>query len=149
MSNDLNQCNFIGRLGADPEVRYTQGGKAVANFNLACGWKGKESSGTEWIKVTAWGRLAEIIGEYLKKGSQVFISGRMSTRKWQDQSGQDRYSTEIVASTMQMLDSRKSEPSRQVSGEPRPASNFTPPSSPPQGGFEDDVPFARIPSFPF
>lgn len=103
MANDLNQCSFIGRLGADPETRYMTSGDAATNFRIACSWKGKEKEGTEWIPVTTFGKLAEICGEYLKKGSQVYVSGRFTTRKWQDKEGNDRYSTEIVADRMQML----------------------------------------------
>ena len=99
MSKDLNLCQFIGRLGKDPEVRYTPDGKAVANFSIACSDDYKAKSGekieqTNWIKIVAWGRLAEICGEYLKKGSQVYIAGKQVTRKWQDKDGNDRYSTE-------------------------------------------------------
>ncbi len=106
--SDLNRCEFIGRCGQDPEIRYTADGKAVASLSLACGEKWKDKQGnkqekTEWIKVTAFGRLAEIISEYLKKGSQVYISGKWRTNKWQDKEGNDRYTTEILANEMQML----------------------------------------------
>ena len=102
----LNRCDFIGRLGRDPEIRHTSGGKQVASFSLACSEKfgGKES--TEWVNIVAWEKLAEICGQYLTKGSLVFISGRMQTRKWQDQNGNDRYTTEIVVREMKMLDKR-------------------------------------------
>lgn len=106
MSKDLNQCNFIGRMGQDPDVRYTPSGDAVANISLAVGWKTKDKEGTEWVRVVAFKRLAEIVGQYLSKGSQIYVSGSMRTRKWQDQSGNDRYTTEIVANEIQMLDSR-------------------------------------------
>ena len=106
MSNDLNQCNFIGRLGRDPETKYTASGSAVCNFSIACGWKGKNSEGVEWIPVTTFDKLAEICGQYLKTGSQVFISGRFKTDKYTDKDGNDRYSTKIVADTMQMLGSK-------------------------------------------
>jgi single-strand DNA-binding protein len=112
MSNDLNQCNFIGRLGQDPEAKYMPSGSAVTNISIAVGekWNDKQSGQpqerTEWVRVSAFGKLAEIMAQYLNKGSKVFISGKMRTRKWQDQSGQDRYTTEIVADQMQMLDSR-------------------------------------------
>src|SRR5210317_527734 len=104
--NDLNQCNFIGRLARDPEIRYTPNGDAIASLSIACGWKGKDKEGAEWVRVSAFGKLAEIIGQYLRKGSQVYISGRMQTRKWQDKEGKDRYTTEIVADKMQMLGSK-------------------------------------------
>ena len=102
----LNRCDFIGRLGRDPEIRHTSGGKQVASFSLACSEKfgGKES--TEWVNAIAWEKLAEICGNYLQKGSLVYISGRMQTRKWQDQNGNDRYATEIVVREMKMLDKR-------------------------------------------
>lgn len=105
MANDLNQCNFIGRLGKDPEVRYTQGGNAVASFSIACGWKSKDKEGTEWVSVTAFGKLGEICGEYLAKGKQVFVSGRFTTDKY-EKDGVTRYSTRIVADTVQFLGSR-------------------------------------------
>lgn len=112
MANDLNDCKFIGRLGKDPEMRYMANGKAVANFSIAVGsqWKDKQSGqkqeSTEWVDVSAFDKLGEICGEYLKKGSQVFVSGEMKTRKWQDNNGNDRYSTGINANRMQMLGSR-------------------------------------------
>ena len=99
----INQCNFIGRLGRDPEIRYTQSGKAVASFSIACSEKRGGEEATEWVNVVAWEKLAEICGQYLAKGSLVFISGRMQTRKWQDKEGGTRYTTEIVAREMQML----------------------------------------------
>ena len=99
----INQCNFIGRLGRDPEIRYTQSGKAVASFSLACSERRGGEESTEWVNVVAWEKLAEICGQYLVKGSLAFISGRMQTRKWQDKDGGTRYTTEIVAREMQML----------------------------------------------
>ena len=111
MANDLNNCSFIGRLGKDPEMRSTPTGTQVANFSLAVGWKSKDKDGTEWVNIVAFGKLAEIIGQYLKKGSKIYISGGMRTRKWQDQSGADRYSVEIVAKDMIMLDSKGAESS--------------------------------------
>lgn len=102
----LNQCNFIGRLGRDVEIRYTQAGKAVGSFSIACSEKRGDQESTEWVNVVVWDKLAEICGEYLSKGSLVFISGRMQTRKWQDQSGADRYTTEIVAREMKMLSAK-------------------------------------------
>lgn len=104
--SDLNQCNFIGRLGSDPETRYTGNGDSVTNISLACGWKSKDKEGTEWVRVTAFGKLAEIMQQYLHKGSQVYIQGRMKTDKWQDKEGNDRYSTSVIADRMQMLGSK-------------------------------------------
>ncbi|CAB4121803.1 Ssb Single-stranded DNA-binding protein [uncultured Caudovirales phage] len=103
MSNDLNRCEFIGRLGKDPELRYSPGGDAFCNFSIAVGWKSKEKEGAEWVRATAFGKLAEICGQYLKKGSQVYIAGRMTTRKWKNKEGVDQYSTEINVDQMQML----------------------------------------------
>ena len=103
MPNDLNQCNFIGRLGRDPEVRYTPSGTAVASFSLACGYKYKDTEHTEWINIVAFGKLSEIIGEYCTKGKQVFISGRLQTDQWEDKEGNKRYTTKIIADKMIML----------------------------------------------
>lgn len=138
MANDLNQCNFIGRLGKDPETRYTGNGTAVCNFSLAVGWKSKNDEGTEWVNVVTFSKLAEICQQYLQKGSQVFICGSFRTRKWQDQSGNDRYSTEIVANQMQMLGSKND------SGSPRshaPAPKDDLPTGAPAQDDFDDIPF--------
>ncbi|WP_028582470.1 single-stranded DNA-binding protein [Desulfogranum japonicum] len=104
----INKVILIGNLGADPEIRYTQSGTAVATFNIATTerWKGQDGQmqeQTEWHRIVAWQRLAEICGEYLSKGSRVYIEGKLQTRKWQDQNGNDRYTTEIVAREMKML----------------------------------------------
>lgn len=106
MSNDLNQCNFIGRLGNDPEARFLPDGTAVTSISIAVGWKSRDKEGAEWVPVTAFGKLAEIMSQYLKKGSQVYISGRFKTDKYQAQDGSDRYSTKIIADRMQMLGGR-------------------------------------------
>lgn len=111
-SRGVNKVILIGNLGADPEVRYTQNQQAMANLSVATSetWKdkntGEQRENTEWHRVVCYRRLAEIAGEYLKKGSKVYIEGRLQTRKWQGQDGQDRYTTEIVCNEMQMLDSR-------------------------------------------
>ena len=110
MSNDLNRCEFIGRLGKDPEVRFTASGEAICNFSIAVGWKTKDKDGTEWVRITSFGKLAGICGDYLKKGSQVFIAGRMTTRKWQNKDGVDQYTTEVVADQMQMLGGKSDAP---------------------------------------
>ncbi|MGH9436077.1 MAG: single-stranded DNA-binding protein [Terriglobia bacterium] len=108
----VNKAILIGNLGADPEMRYTQSGRAVANLRIATStrWRDRESGEqqerTEWHRVVLFGKLGEIAGEYLKKGSQVYLEGRIQTRKWQGQDGQDRYTTEIVANEMQMLGGR-------------------------------------------
>ena len=108
MSNDLNRCEFIGRLGKDVETRYMTDGKAVANFSIAVGssWKskdGEKQESTEWINLVAYDKLAEICSQYLTKGSQVYVSGKMKTRKWQDKEGKDRYTTEIIVNELQMI----------------------------------------------
>jgi len=110
MSNDLNRCEFIGRLGKDPEVRFTASGEAICNFSIAVGWKTKDKDGTEWVRITSFGKLTGICGDYLKKGSQVFIAGRMTTRKWQNKDGVDQYTTEVVADQMQMLGGKSDAP---------------------------------------
>ena len=125
----INQCNFIGRLVRDPETRYTQSGKAVASFSIACSEKRGGEESTEWVNVVAWEKLAEICGQYLAKGSLVFISGRMQTRKWQDKEGGTRHTTEIVAREMKMLDGKGSGGAGRGDG----------PSQPPMG--DDSVPF--------
>ncbi|MGM0481945.1 MAG: single-stranded DNA-binding protein [Pseudomonadota bacterium] len=111
-SRGVNKVILVGNLGADPEIRYTQNSTAIANFSLATSesWKDKQTGEpreqTEWHRCVSYRRLAEVVGEYLKKGSKVYVEGRLQTRKWQGQDGQDRYTTEIVVNEMQMLDSR-------------------------------------------
>ena len=111
-SRGINKVILIGNLGADPEVRYTQNSTAIANLSVATSetWKDKQSGEqreqTEWHRVVCYRRLAEIAGEYLRKGSKVYIEGRLQTRKWQGQDGKDNYTTEIVCNDMQMLDGR-------------------------------------------
>jgi len=148
----VNKVILVGNLGADPETKYLPSGDAVTNIRVATTdrWKDKASGemkeATEWHRIAFFGRLAEIAGEYLKKGSQVYVEGRIRTRKWQDKEGQDRYSTEIVADSMQMLGSRAG------SGEPRPEKAHAAepkaaapaPAKKPAGKFddmEDDIPF--------
>jgi len=112
MARGVNKAILIGHLGRDPEVRYSPSGAAVANVSIATteAWKdkqtGEQQERTEWHRVVFFGRLAEIVGEYLKKGSQVYVEGRLQTRKWQDKEGNDRYTTEVVANDMQMLGGR-------------------------------------------
>ena len=113
MARGVNKAILIGNLGADPEVRYTPNGSAVANLTLATSsaWRDKQSGDlqerTEWHRIVFFNRLAEIVGEYLHKGSKVYVEGSLRTRKWQDKSGTDRYTTEIIANEMQILDSRQ------------------------------------------
>lgn len=112
MAKGINKAILIGNLGADPETRYTANGTAVTNIRVATSdtWRDKQSGEmqerTEWHRVVMFARLAEVAAEYLRKGSKVYIEGRIQTRKWQGQDGQDRYTTEIVANEMQMLDSK-------------------------------------------
>ena len=114
MARGINKVILVGNLGNDPDVRYTAGGAAIANVSIATteGWKDRESGEmqekTEWHKVVFFGKLAEIVAEYVKKGSQIYIEGRLQTRKWQDKEGNERYTTEIVANEMQMLGGRSS-----------------------------------------
>jgi single-strand DNA-binding protein len=164
----LNKVTLIGNLGADPEVRYMPAGDAVANITLATSmrWKDKQTGerkeSTEWHRVVFYRRLAEIAGEYLKKGSQVYVEGHLRTRKWQDQAGQDRYTTEIIADEMHMLGSRTGGTAG-FGGEQQPATGYSapspkpayqpqqpapqnnqgsmPPSPPAYDDFDDDIPF--------
>ena len=112
MARGLNKVMLIGNLGADPEIRYTAGGAAVANVRLATAdsWRDKDSGETqertEWHRVVFFGRLAEVVEQYVKKGSQIYIEGRIQTRKWQDKEGNEKFTTEIVANEMQMLGGR-------------------------------------------
>lgn len=108
---NLNKVMLIGRLGADPEVRYTQSNTAVATLNLATTERYKDSNGelqesTEWHRIVAWGRLAEICQQYMKKGGQIYVEGSLQTRAWEDKEGQKRYTTEVKALSIQMLDSK-------------------------------------------
>jgi len=147
MSNDLNRCEFIGRLGKDIELRFMPSGAAVANFSIAVGskWNDKQSGEkkekTEWVNIVAFNKLAEIMGQYLNKGSQIFVCGEMRTRKWQDSNGQDKYTTEIVANEMQMLGS-KQQGGQQAArpAQQRPAAQQPAPAMV-DDGFDDDIPF--------
>jgi single-strand DNA-binding protein len=148
----VNKVIIVGNLGADPETRYTPSGDAVTNIRVATTdrWKDKASGemkeATEWHRISFFGRLAEVAGQYLKKGAQVYVEGSLRTRKWQDKDGQDRYSTDIRADVMQMLGRREGagEPPAERgdtrASEPRAA----PPPKKPAGKFddmEDDIPF--------
>jgi len=146
----LNKVTLIGRLGFDPEVRFMPSGGSVTNIRLATTrrWKDRQTNErreeTEWHRVVFFNRIAEIAGEYLKKGSLVYIEGRIQTRKWQDQSGQDRYSTEIIAEQMQMLDS-KSGGTSQLTESPQPAAKIAP-SNPPASPMMDNTSPTSAPS---
>lgn len=151
----VNKVILIGNLGKDPEVRYTPTGLAVANITMATteAWKDKQTGTnqekTEWHRVVFYQRLAEIAGEYLRKGSKIFIEGRLQTRKWQDKTtGQDKYTTEIIADSMQMLDSKGgnggSFDSANTSTERAETTSSSAPAAsaePAMEGFDDDIPF--------
>ncbi|MDF1528477.1 MAG: single-stranded DNA-binding protein [Sedimenticola sp.] len=149
MAKGVNKVILIGNVGKDPDVRYMPNGNAVANLTLATSesWKdkstGENQERTEWHRVVFFRRLAEIVGEYVKKGSKIYVEGRLQTRKWQDQGGQDRYTTEIVADQMQMLDGKGSSSTSFDSGRPASSgSNEATSSAPmPDDGFDDDIPF--------
>ena len=132
MARGINKVILIGNLGADPETRYMPSGGAVTNIRIATSesWKDKQTGDqqerTEWHSIAFFGRLAEIAGEYLRKGSQVYVEGRLRTRKWQDKQGMDRYSTEVIANEMQMLGSRGGR------GAPSPSSGQSSDASRPQ-----------------
>lgn len=148
----VNKVILIGNLGRDPEVRYTPNGLAVANITIATteAWKDKQSGEnqerTEWHRVVFYSRLAEIAGEYLRKGSKIFIEGRLQTRKWQDKTtNQDRYTTEVIADSMQMLDSKGSSGgSNNFAETPHTAEKSGTDIEQPQAAadnFDDDIPF--------
>jgi len=152
MARGINKVILVGNLGKDPETRYMPSGKAVTNFSIATSesWKdkqtGEQKEQTEWHNIVMYDRLAEIAAEYLRKGSQVYVEGRLRTRKWQDKEGRDRYTTEIIANEMQMLggraggggvgtesraEPRAAAPSERAGGAPAPA----------RDEFDDDIPF--------
>ena len=161
MARGVNKVILIGNCGQDPETKYLPSGSAVTNLSVATSesWKDKQTGGvqerTEWHRVVFFNRLAEVAGEYLRKGSKVYVEGSLRTRKWQDKSGADRYTTEIVASEMQMLDGRGQESGaghQQESGgayrqsaAPRASGPSTQPNQPEihadEAPFDDDIPF--------
>ena len=142
MANGLNKAILIGNLGRDPEVRYTPSGVAMATFSIATSetWTNKEGekeTRTEWHRIVAFRKLAEICGEYLSKGKQVYIEGRIQTRDWEDQNGVKRYTTEILANQMLMLGSRDAADMSRPDSPPAPEYPGTPGSGPD----DDDIPF--------
>lgn len=156
MARGINKAILIGNLGGDPEVRYMPSGGAVANVTLATSeaWKdkqtGEQHDRTEWHRVVFFNRLAEIAGEFLRKGSKIYVEGRIQTRKWQDKNGQDRYTTEIIANEMQMLDSRggsgnhassEQGSSHQSSNQPHEGMEKASHEPMPETSFDDDIPF--------
>jgi len=154
----INKVILVGNLGAKPEIKYASNGNAISNLSIATSesWTdkstGQKQERTEWHRVSLFGKVAEIAGQYLDKGSKVYVEGKLQTRKWQDQNGQDRYTTEVVISgysgTLQMLDrrddmnsnapSQQSQPQSQSAPTPAPAPAITPVAS---DEFEDDIPF--------
>lgn len=145
----VNKAILIGNLGADPEVRYTPGGQAVCNFNIATNerWISKQSGQpeerTEWHRIVVWGKQAEHCKEYLAKGRPVYIEGRLQTRKWEDRQGQTRYTTEIVAQTVRFLGSPGAGMGREepIKEEAEKSSAPTPVAEPPPFDSEEDIPF--------
>lgn len=142
----VNKVIIVGNLGADPEIRVSPGGEAICNLRIATteSWKdkqtGEKKEATEWHRVGFYGKLAEIAGQYLKKGSQVYIEGSLRTRKWQDKTGQDRYTTEIRGDVMKMLGG-KPEGQQQSAAPRQQAPQRQQPA--PSGEFDDDIPFMR------
>ena len=160
MARGVNKVILVGNLGNDPDVTYTADGRAIANISLATtdSWKdkntGEQQDRTEWHRVVFFNRLAEIVSEYLKKGAQVYVEGRLQTRKWQDQSGADRYTTEIVASEMQMLGGRSGgtadfggapvgggQQPQQQRPQQQPSAAAPAAAAPMMGDLDDDIPF--------
>lgn len=160
MARGINKAILIGNLGNDPDIRYTASGTAIANISLATAesWRdknsGEQQERTEWHRIVFFGRLAEIVGEYLRKGSQIYVEGRIQTRKWQDKQGNDRYTTEVVANEMQMLGGRgQGQAAMNPAGQsqaPEAQNNAPPPDKPAPAGsggaapaddFDDDIPF--------
>lgn len=127
----INQVTLIGRVGQDPEIRFTQNNDAIANLSVATSeqWKdkqtGEKKEATEWHRCVAYRKLAEIIGEYVKKGSLVYLQGKLKTRKWQGQDGVERYTTEIIVNELQMLDSKQSGQAQPQARQPQPAAQHT------------------------
>ena len=151
----VNKVILVGNLGADPELRYTNTGTAVANFRIATNdtWtdkNGEKQERTEWHAIVAWGKLGEICGKYLKKGRPVYVEGRLQTRQWEDQQGNKRFTTEVVAQTMQMLgrpgegageSGGANEPGGEAAWEPRPQQGFDEAAVPAASSADDDLPF--------
>lgn len=152
MSMDLNMCQFIGRLGADPETRSMPSGDSVTQIRIAVGWKSKEKEGTEWVPLVFFGRTAEVVAQYLRKGSKVYVQGRYRTQSW-EKDGQKHYRTEIVGERMQMLDPKPTNGGTNTGGQQgqqgKPGANNQQQRKPPIGNhqnddfppFDDNIPF--------
>ena len=141
----VNKAIVLGHLGRDPEMRYTPDGKAIANFSLATSESFKDKDGnkkenTEWHRVVLFGRIAEIAGEYLRKGGMAYVEGRLQTRKWTDKEGQERYTTEIIGDRLQLIGGKKEEGGSEHAPAPASRGGNTPP---PVEDFDDDIPFCR------
>lgn len=135
--SSMNRVTFLGHLGADPEVRFTPGGQAVCNFRMAATEKWTDKSGqkqekTEWARIVVWGKLAELCGEYLSKGRQALVEGRMETREWTDKEGRKNYTTEVIAKDVVFIGGGKSDGSQRSSTQLPPADNYGP---------DDSIPF--------
>ncbi|MFM9270172.1 single-stranded DNA-binding protein [Halomonas elongata] len=158
MVRGINKVILIGNVGQDPEIRFTQGGTPVANIGLATSetWtdknSGQKQEKTEWHRLILFRKLAEIAQQYVRKGSKLYVEGRLQTRKWQDQSGQDRYVTEIIVNDLQMLDSRQGQPQGNAQAQQQPSQNGyfdqqrqyqqqSTQGSPSPGSFDDEIPF--------
>ncbi|OBX36940.1 single-stranded DNA-binding protein [Halomonas elongata] len=163
MARGINKVILIGNVGQDPEIRFTQAGTPVGNINLATSdtWTDKQSGQkqerTEWHRLIVFRRLAEVAQQYVRKGSKIYVEGRLQTRKWQDQSGQDRYVTEIIVNDLQMLDSRQGQPQGSAQPQQQPSQNgyfdqqrqyqqqqAAPPNPPGGDDFDDEIPFAPM-----
>ena len=146
MAKGVNKVILLGHLGSDPEMRYSAGGMAVANVRLATNSSTKNKQTGEWEDLVEWHRvvffdkLAEIAGEYLRKGSQIYVEGRLQTRKWQDQQGQERYTTEVIASEMQMVGSRTDQATASYAPSPAASGGHITPPSPPTRGVSSPPP---------
>lgn len=146
-SRGINKVILLGNLGSDPDIRHTADGRAIANLRLATGEAWKDQQGqlqerTEWHRVVMYGRTAEIARDYLRKGSKLYLEGRIQTRKWQDKDGRDQYTTEIIAQEFQMLDRKDDSTAPEPS--PNPTRRATPANAAPSTGapaFDDDIPF--------
>lgn len=151
MARGVNKVILVGNVGADPDVRYLPNGNPVANLSIATSetWKDKQTGErqerTEWHRVVYFNRLAEIVSEYVKKGAKVYTEGSLRTRKWQDQNGQDKYTTEIVATELQMLDGRGSgefsQAPQRAQAAPKPQAQPQAAAEPALDNFDDDIPF--------
>jgi single-strand DNA-binding protein len=143
---NLNRWQGIGRLGQDPDSKVTPSGQIVVNFSIACQDDYKDKSGekverTEWVRVVMWGKGAEVFAKYARKGSKVYVEGKLTTRKWQDKEGRDQYTTEVNASGFEFLDSKSDGQSSAPSARPKPTMDYSKEKTQPSVDYEDDIPF--------